>query len=450
MYAITNTKVAKYDRQSGMLIATSTGDAKHLNSGFLWQGRLYCAHSNYPLTPEQSEIKVLDVETMTLSTFKDFGNYGGSLTWAVLQDGHWWCNFARYGANNGQTFLVKFDDKWQEVARWTYPAEVVSQIGQMSFSGGLFQAGSLQVTDHDHAVLYELRVPERGTVLKFVGKHVVPFTGQGIAIDPQTGGLVGINRPKREVVFAVQKRPEAVRLRILSYNIHHCEGVDGKLDVARIAEVIRGRTRPRGTPRSGPESAAIAIHRSTSRTGSTHENARRIRPQHTTSGCAYGNAVLSRFPIRRHENIKLPRFDDGEQRGVLKLEIDLPDTDQPLLFLATHFDHRRKNEERLASVKTILGITAKQSDQPALLAGDLNDVPESAVLTEVSQQWTRANMKPQPTIPVGKPTRQIDFVLLRPQSRWRVIETKVVEETVASDHRPILATLELLAPAPKE
>jgi hypothetical protein len=119
VYAIANTKVAKYDRQSGTLIAVSTGEAKHLNSGFLWQRRLYCAHSNYPLLPEQSEIKVLDVETMQLSTFKDFGNFGGSLTWAVQQDGHWWCNFARYGANNAETFLVKFDGKWQELGRWS-------------------------------------------------------------------------------------------------------------------------------------------------------------------------------------------------------------------------------------------------------------------------------------------------------------------------------------------
>ncbi len=94
VYAITNTLVAKYDRQTGERIATSSGEAKHLNSGFLWDGRLYCAHSNYPQTPERSEIKVLDLESMRLTTSKNFGNFGGSLTWAVRHDGHWWCNFA--------------------------------------------------------------------------------------------------------------------------------------------------------------------------------------------------------------------------------------------------------------------------------------------------------------------------------------------------------------------
>src|SRR3954467_8171235 len=68
VYAITNSQVAKYDRQSKQRIATSTGEAKHLNSGFLQSGKLYCAHSNYPEISERSEIKVLDLETMKLST----------------------------------------------------------------------------------------------------------------------------------------------------------------------------------------------------------------------------------------------------------------------------------------------------------------------------------------------------------------------------------------------
>ena len=202
VYAITNTLVAKYDRQSGERLATSTGEAKHLNSGFLWERKLYCAHSNYPTTPEQSEIKVLDLETLRLTTFKDFGNFGGSLTWAVRHDEHWWCNFARYGADNAQTFLVKFNNDWREQGRWTYPAEVIRELNRMSLSGGLWRDGSLLVTGHDDPVLFRLRIPKTGNVLEFTGTQSVPFTGQGIAHDPKTGGLVGINRGKHLVVFA--------------------------------------------------------------------------------------------------------------------------------------------------------------------------------------------------------------------------------------------------------
>lgn len=202
VYAITNTLVAKYDRQSGERLATSFGEAKHLNSGFLWERRLYCAHSNYPQTPERSEIKVLDLESMRLTTFKDFGNFGGSLTWAVRHEGHWWCNFARYGDDNVKTFFVKFDDNWREQGRWTYPTEVIRELGKMSLSGGLWRDGSLLVTGHDDPVFFQLRLPKTDGVLEFSGKQAVPFTGQGFAHDPKTGGLVGINRAKRQVIFA--------------------------------------------------------------------------------------------------------------------------------------------------------------------------------------------------------------------------------------------------------
>jgi hypothetical protein len=136
-YAISSTQVAKYERPTGRRVAVSTGDAHHLNSGFFWKDRLYCAHSNYPQQPERSEIKVLDPAAMRLTTFKDFGNLGGSLTWAVRDEDHWWCNFARYGDDNAKTFLVKFDDRWQEQGRWTYPPEVIRELGRYSLSGGL-------------------------------------------------------------------------------------------------------------------------------------------------------------------------------------------------------------------------------------------------------------------------------------------------------------------------
>ena len=202
VYAIDNTRVAKYDRKTGRRLAVSTGPAHHLNSGFLFEGKLYCAHSNYPKTPESSQVMVLDPETMRLSVFKDFGNYGGSLTWVLRRGGHWWCNFARYGKNNAQTFLVKFDDGWREAGRWTYPPELIGRLGNYSLSGGVWLGEHLLVTGHDEPALYRLRLPEKGTVLELLDKQKAPFSGQGIAHDPVTGGLVGIQRGKRQVVFA--------------------------------------------------------------------------------------------------------------------------------------------------------------------------------------------------------------------------------------------------------
>ncbi len=202
VYGIGNTVVAKYDRKSGEGIAVSSGDATHLNSGFAWDGKLYCAHSNYPTNPERSEIKQLDPDSMRLTTFKEFGDFGGSLTWCVRQDDSWWCNFAKYGDQNGSTFLVKFDADWREQSRWSYPAEVIRQLGRYSLSGGVWRGRLLLVTGHDDPVLFRLRLPEHGNVLEFVDQQAAPFTGQGIATDPQSANLVGINRPKKQIIFA--------------------------------------------------------------------------------------------------------------------------------------------------------------------------------------------------------------------------------------------------------
>lgn len=443
VYAITSRSIAKYDRKSGKRVATSEGAAKHLNSGFFWKGKLLCAHSNYPFKPERSKIKVLDVGSMKLTTFKDFGSASGSLTWVLHKGGFWWCNFALYGADNHKTFLVKYDEEWREVARWTYPANVISQLGRHSLSGGIWRGEELWTTGHDDPVVFRLGLPKEGSELEYLGQNPVPFTGQGLANDPVTGGLVGISRAKRQVIFASAKAAP-VRLRVLCYNIHHAEGVDGKLDVPRIARVILSVK---------PDLVALQeVDQKTKRTQMVDQVAELARLTKMKSvfganidfqGGHYGNAILSRFPITRHKNHHLPNVDMGEQRGVLESMIKVS-KDRNILFMVTHFDHRRPDQERRASAKFINQMMGKHENTPAILSGDLNDVPNSATLKEISKLWMRTNPEITPTVPVTKPVRQIDYILVRPKERWKVIETQVLDEAVASDHRAIFAVIELI------
>jgi len=263
-----------------------------------------------------------------------------------------------------------------------------------------------------------------------------------LANDPVTGGLIGIHRAQRQVIVAGRKGAP-VRLRVLCYNIHHAAGVDGKLDVPRIARVIQSVK---------PDLVALQeVDRNTTRTGKVDQAAElaRLTKMHHVFGAniafqggQYGNDILSRFPITEHRNHLLPNVEAGEQRGVLAATVQIS-KDRSLRLLATHFDHRRPDAERLASAKFVNQLTAKYPGIPAIFAGDLNDVPASRTLQEIGRTWTRTNARIMPTIPVGQPARQIDYIFVRPKARWTLVETRVLAEAVASDHRAIFAIIEL-------
>ena len=89
-------------------------------------------------------------------------------------------------------------------------------------------------------------------------------------------------------------------------------------------------------------------------------------------------------------------------------------------------------------------LIAAAEGRPAILAGDLNARRDSPVLMTLGKQWQLADDREQPTSPATAPRRQIDFILFHPKNRWKTIETRVLENDVASDHRAIFAELELL------
>lgn len=243
----------------------------------------------------------------------------------------------------------------------------------------------------------------------------------------------------------VARSDEPLTIRVLSYNIHHGEGTDGKLDLERIAGVIAD---------AKPDLVALQeVDVKAERTAKVDQATElgRLTGMHVAFGASmdfqggeYGNAVLSRWPIAASKVHPLPRFGEGEPRSVFVCEIDLPEREEHLPFLATHFGFFAGVHERLASVETIEGLARKMPDRPAILAGDLNDLPESKPLERLRETWKLANRETLPTVPVEKPTKQIDFILYSPAERWRSVKAEVLDEAVASDHRAILAELELL------
>ena len=234
-------------------------------------------------------------------------------------------------------------------------------------------------------------------------------------------------------------------LRILSYNIHHAEGVDGKLDLERIAGVIRGC-----------EADVVAVQevdRAANRTKSIDEPrelAKLTKLEHFVFGKTidipggdYGNLVLSRFPITDSRILKFPNAAGAEQRGAVEAEIQTP-AGKFRLF-ATHLDFGRKeaSEADRQGALAIVNERVAATRTPAIFAGDFNCGPDSQTITAIRKDWLQANTVEQFTIPVEKPTRQIDFIFVRPKANWKVIEVRVLDEKIASDHLPILATVEL-------
>jgi endonuclease/exonuclease/phosphatase family metal-dependent hydrolase len=239
---------------------------------------------------------------------------------------------------------------------------------------------------------------------------------------------------------------DAPRLRVLTYNIHHGEGTDGKLDLARIARVINEQK---------PDLVAVQeVDVNTQRTGGVDQAAElaKLTGLHVVFGKSidyrggqYGNAVLSRFPIDKHAVHPLPGKPEAERRTALEVVVRPWEGGPALTFVGTHLDHTRDETDRLRQADEINRLfTTVERRGPLILAGDLNATPTAETISRFTAHWTDAAGKAgaAPTIPAGNPRSRIDYVLLRPADQWRVVETSVVPESVASDHRPVLAVVE--------
>jgi endonuclease/exonuclease/phosphatase family metal-dependent hydrolase len=236
--------------------------------------------------------------------------------------------------------------------------------------------------------------------------------------------------------------PPAASVRVLTYNIHHGEGTDGKLDLERIAKVVSD---------AKPDVVLLQeVDRGTTRTKKVDQAAELARLTKLKAafgkaidfqGGEYGQAILARAEPTGVKVHPLPMKKGQEARVVLEAHLDLGGGLPSLTVLGTHFqhDHAATREEQAAKVNELFGRLAG----PAVLAGDLNAVPDSPPLKTLGERWAVAKAfgGNSPTIPSDVPTKQIDFVLYRPATRFKVVEVQVIEEKVASDHRPVLAVL---------
>ncbi len=158
-------------------------------------------------------------------------------------------------------------------------------------------------------------------------------------------------------------------------------------------------------------------------------------------GGEYGEALLSRWPLEEVRVIELPKREGSEPRCILAARIQ-PDGDRPaLLFAGTHLEHAQA-QLCLCQAGKLGPYLADFKGLPVILAGDLNAEYDSPPLTVLRRHYAVAATESLPTFPADQPRKSLDHVLYRPTSEWQVVETTVVDEPAASDHRPLLVVLQ--------
>ena len=224
-------------------------------------------------------------------------------------------------------------------------------------------------------------------------------------------------------------------LKLMSYNVRNTKGMDGVRNYQRIANVIINES---------PDVVAIQeLDSMTTRSEQKYvlgELAERTQmhahyvPAISFQGGKYGIGILSREKPLNIKAMSLPGRE--EKRALMVAEFE------DYFFACTHLS--LTEEDRLASLEIIKSCIT-QSQKPFFLAGDLNDTPDSKFIKALQEDFQILTNTKKATYPAPEPTETIDYI-----AAWKsrtddfaVLSTQVLEEPLASDHRPITAHLRM-------
>lgn len=244
-----------------------------------------------------------------------------------------------------------------------------------------------------------------------------------------------------------------MRLRVMTYNVHGCVGADRRLDVERIAAVIAreapdvvalqeldvGRARSDGVDQAHAIAALLGM--------AHHFNAAfRVAEEQ------YGDAVLSRLPMRLVKSGPLPRpprVTALELRGALWAQIDAGGP-APLQVINTHLGLVPLEQKGQVDALLGPGWTGDPAFRrgPGLLVGDFNAASRysayrrlAAELRDLQRGFAASTV---PTFPARLPMVRIDHLFacgeIEPLDVWA---PNHVIARVASDHLPLMAEIEV-------
>jgi len=224
-------------------------------------------------------------------------------------------------------------------------------------------------------------------------------------------------------------------VKLMSYNIRNTKGMDNVRNVQRIANVIINEA---------PDVVAVQeLDSMTTRSNQTYvlgELAEQVQmhanyaPAISFQGGKYGIGILSKEQPLNIQTFPLPGREEARMLMVAEFE--------DYFFACTHLS--LTEEDRLASLE-IIKKSASNSNKPYFLAGDLNDQPDSKFIQALKKDFQLLTDTKRPTFPAPEPTETIDYIAAwKHHANYFVnLSAQVLEEPVASDHRPITVTLRM-------
>ena len=230
-------------------------------------------------------------------------------------------------------------------------------------------------------------------------------------------------------------------LKLMSYNIKNANGMDNVCNFQRIANVINN---------TSPDVVAIQeVDSMTNRSGQKYvlgEIAERTQmhgyfaPAIDYDGGIYGIGLLTKQVPLRLQSLPLP----GREEARTLILAEFAD----YIYCCTHMS--LTEEDRMKSLELVKAFTSS-STKPLFLAGDMNAEPESGFIKELQKDFQILSNPKQHTFPAPDPKETIDYIATLKQNAkgFAVISAKVINEPMASDHRPILVELRTVEKADK-
>ena len=230
-------------------------------------------------------------------------------------------------------------------------------------------------------------------------------------------------------------------LKLMSYNIKNANGMDNVCNFQRIANVINN---------ASPDVVAIQeVDSMTNRSRQKYvlgEIADRTQmhgyfaPAIDYDGGKYGIGLLTKQVPLRLQSLPLP----GREEARTLILAEFAD----YIYCCTHMS--LTEEDRMKSLELVKAFTSS-STKPLFLAGDMNAEPESGFIKELQKDFQILSNPKQHTFPAPDPKETIDYIATLKQNAkgFAVISAKVINEPMASDHRPILVELRTAEKADK-